>query len=68
MRGRSRDTAEPWGTKMVATSGQKKFAGKLTSAYYREKMVKFCAAVNCEKRWQSGKKGGESENKVSFHK
>ena len=65
---RSRDTAEPWGTKMVATSGQKKFAGKLTSAYYREKMVKSCPAVNCEKWWQSGKKGGESENKVSFHK
>ena len=30
MRGWSRDMAEPWGTKMVVTSGQNKFAGSLS--------------------------------------
>ena len=35
MRGQSRDMAEPWRTKMVATSGQNKFAGKPKQALVR---------------------------------
>ena len=70
MRGRSREVAEPWRTKMVATRGQNKFARNLKQPLVRREvgeMVKSCAGINCENRWQS-RKGGDEEKKLSFHK